>query len=241
VLSAEYSGYERVEAGGSLLIVDAGPPPMRLSTAAHAGTLSFEFSSGAQRIVVNCGAPATRHHDLRRAARTTAAHSTVTVDDVSSSRFASANPDAPIVSGPRRVGRARNVLEDGTMRLELAHDGYLERAGVVHARVLMLSADGRRLDGEDSVTGAGAAEPHAFAVRFHLHPSVTPELAETQDGFDLHLPGRARWRFEADQPVRLDDSVYLSDVYGSRRTRQLVIAGTLSETTVVRWSLIRID
>jgi uncharacterized heparinase superfamily protein len=50
VSSAAYSGYERVEAGPSLLLVDAGPPPpIAFSERAHAGTLSFEFSSGGQR------------------------------------------------------------------------------------------------------------------------------------------------------------------------------------------------
>ena len=55
---APHSGYERMEAGRSLLVADVGAsPPIRLSTEADAGCLSFEFSSGAQRIVVNCGTP----------------------------------------------------------------------------------------------------------------------------------------------------------------------------------------
>ena len=33
------------------------PPPFAMSQEAHAGCLSFELSSGLQRIVVNCGLP----------------------------------------------------------------------------------------------------------------------------------------------------------------------------------------
>ena len=55
---APHSGYERLEAGRTLLVADVGaPPPRPLSQNAGAGCLSFEFSSAAQRIVVNCGTP----------------------------------------------------------------------------------------------------------------------------------------------------------------------------------------
>ncbi len=61
-------------------------PPLSQARNAGAGCLSFELSSGAQRIVVNCGMPASGD-ELRRMARSTAAHSTATVADTSSCRF----------------------------------------------------------------------------------------------------------------------------------------------------------
>ena len=116
--SAVYSGYERVEAGDVLLIVDAGgPPPIAYSSEAHAGTLSFEFSRGTQRIVINCGAPAPRHHHLRRAARLTAAHSTAVLDDESSSRFSGDPVNAHIMSGPRAVVARRSEPGDNSIIL----------------------------------------------------------------------------------------------------------------------------
>ena len=59
--NASYSGYQRLEAGGGVVIMDSGrAPPLEMSLAAHAGCLSFEFSSPRQNlIVVNCGMPAT--------------------------------------------------------------------------------------------------------------------------------------------------------------------------------------
>jgi uncharacterized heparinase superfamily protein len=54
---APHSAYQRIIAGHSLVAMDCGgTPPGPFATAAHASTLAFEFSSGAQRIVVNCGA-----------------------------------------------------------------------------------------------------------------------------------------------------------------------------------------
>ncbi len=49
-------GYQRLSAGQSVLIMDAAPPPLaRLVEGGCASTLAFEFSDGADRIVVNCG------------------------------------------------------------------------------------------------------------------------------------------------------------------------------------------
>jgi len=55
--SAPHAGFQRLQAGRSLAIVDAGaPPPPGLDGDAHAGTLSFEMSHGRERLIVNCGA-----------------------------------------------------------------------------------------------------------------------------------------------------------------------------------------
>ena len=55
-----HSGYQRIEAGQSVVLMDTGSPPaLTLSAEAHAGCLSFELSAHAQRLVVNCGLPAT--------------------------------------------------------------------------------------------------------------------------------------------------------------------------------------
>ncbi len=58
VSNAPHSGYQRLDADDSALIMDTGrPPPVGLSQEAHAGCLSFEMSWRAYRLVVNCGLP----------------------------------------------------------------------------------------------------------------------------------------------------------------------------------------
>ena len=73
--NAPYSAYQRLEAGGGVLIMDTGrAPPIEMSLEAHAGFLSFEFSSPKQSlIVVNCGMLGQRARDnWRPLARATA-------------------------------------------------------------------------------------------------------------------------------------------------------------------------
>src|SRR5215467_8751969 len=147
--NAPHSGYQRLESGSTLVLMDTGcPPPMAVSQEAHAGCLSFELSVKQNRIVVNCGLPVASREGWRQVARTTAAHSTATFNDTSSCRFIEAGPvrrmlnGTPMIAGPRNVAVAREELEDGVV-LRASHDGYAEIFNVIHERLLMLSSDGR--------------------------------------------------------------------------------------------------
>ncbi|HLI98275.1 MAG TPA: heparinase II/III family protein, partial [Bradyrhizobium sp.] len=83
-----HSGFQRLDAGNTTVIMDAGPaPPSSVSHDAHAGCLAFELSSGTSRIVINCGMPSTGRDNWRSFARGTAAHSTLTYRNVSSCQF----------------------------------------------------------------------------------------------------------------------------------------------------------
>jgi len=236
--SASYSGYERVSAGTSLLLVDCGgPPPLAFSAQAHAGALSFEFSRGSQRIIINCGAPASRFHHLRRAARRSAAHSTAVLNEESSCRFSGPEADAQIISGPRQVGAKRATGAEGATVLEMTHDGYARRYGLTHDRRLRLSAGGDLLEGVDRFTGRPTRRDLFYAVRFHLHHAIVVHATDRRSALDLRLPDHSVWRFEANGPVDLEESVHLSDIFGSRPTQQLVLTGAAEAQQPTKWRL----
>ncbi|MEI9914766.1 MAG: heparinase II/III family protein [Methylovirgula sp.] len=227
LFNAPYSGYQRVEAADSILIVDTGrPPPPEFSTHAHAGALSFEFSIGQQRLIVNCGAPNDELSAARSAARTTAAHSTLVVDDTSSCRFAAAEGTEKwlrdeIISGPRDVAVERQV-QSGMTSLKTSHDGYRTRFGLIHERRLTLSADGMRLDGEDRLKSVlKKPKTFPFAIRFHVHPSVEPYSVVDGRAVLLDLPDGTRWIFSAeDMPIAIEESIFFAAPDGSHATRQ---------------------
>jgi uncharacterized heparinase superfamily protein len=245
-----HTGFQRLDAGATTVIMDTGPPPLpNVSQEAHAGCLSFELSSGPSRIVVNCGMPSTGRDNWRSFARSTAAHSTLTYHDTSSCQFVEMSAmkkllqGSPVVSGPANVESYREAVADGDL-LTTSHDGYLARFGVVHRRVLMISQDGGRLDGEDTIAPAPGARIKGaeadFALRFHLHPAVKPSRLSDARGVMLVLPNRDVWTFEAlDDKVDLEDSVFLAGNDGPRRTAQIVIRQDSRHASSVRWSFVR--
>jgi uncharacterized heparinase superfamily protein len=247
VSNAVHSGYQRIEAGNSVMLIDTGrPPPFEMSMQAHAGCLSFELSHKGQRIIVNCGMPGTGKDDWREHARTTAAHSTVTFNDTSSCRFAASGARRPqgnpIVSGPTKVPVERETIEEGEI-VRATHDGYATRFQVVHQRSVILSPDGNRLDGEDMFLPAkGNVIPEKvadeFAVRFHLHPAIRANRIADGHGVMLILPNKDVWNFHAyDDMAEIEDGVFLGGQEGARRTFQIVVRGHAREIPSVRWTL----
>jgi uncharacterized heparinase superfamily protein len=247
VSNAAHSGYQRLEAAGTVVIMDTGrPPPLAVSQEAGAGCLSFELSVRQYRIVVNCGLPGTGRDNWRQVARGTAAHSTATFNDVSSCRFVGRGAirrllqGTPIIGGPRNVEVVRQEQEGGTF-LRASHDGYADIFGVIHERALMLSADGSRIDGEELFTPARGneipASADSFALRFHLHPSVKASRLQDSHGAMLMLPNKEVWTFSAfEDRIDLEESVYLAGTDGPRRTTQLVIYGRARTVTHVQWA-----
>jgi uncharacterized heparinase superfamily protein len=248
VANATHSGYQRLEAAGTVLIMDAGkPPPFPVSQEAHAGCLSFELSAKAHRMIVNCGLPSTGRESWRQVARATAAHSTVTFNDVSSCRFVESGSirrmmqGTPIIGGPSRIEVVREENEAGAQVLRTSHDGYADNFGVIHQRVLVLSADGTRLDGEDlfsAVKDEIASGRDQFALRFHLHPSIKANRVQDSHGAMLMLPNREVWTFSAyEDRVELEESAYLAGTDGPRRTLQVVVYASARSVPLVQWTL----
>jgi uncharacterized heparinase superfamily protein len=219
---------------------------MEVSRDAHAGCLAFEFSSGQQRIIVNCGMPAAGRENWRQVARATAAHSTVTFNDSSSCRFFDSATfrrsfGVPIIDGPRTVTVSRYEQDHETV-LRAVHDGYAARFGIIHERFVSLSTDGMTLEGEDVFLSAAGKElsqdaKDSFAVRFHLHPSIRASALADGHGAVLVLPNKDVWNLDSHEDiVAVEESVYLAGPDGPRRTLQIVIYGRAHQVDRVHWT-----
>jgi len=233
--SAPQTGFERILAGRTLLIMDTGaPPPPGLDAHAHAGTLAFELSCGRDRVVVNCGTVPGAVGPWRRTLAGTAAHSTVVLGDRNSSEVLEAGG-----LGRRRAQVACERTDgDGATLVEAAHDGYVPGFGTVHRRRIFVADSGDDIRGEDTLDGPGG---HPFAVRFHLHPSVQVSVEEDGNAALLRLPGGQGWRLRAGgAALEVQESLYVGSGGNPRRTQQLVLAGTTEPGgTVVKWAFQR--
>jgi uncharacterized heparinase superfamily protein len=226
------TGYQRLQAGKALVILDSGAPPRHgLDAHAHAGTLSFEMSYGADRMIVNCGAAHPSATDWRQVQRSTAAHSTLVVDDTNSSMLLDHGGMALIPT----IVTSRREETDGQVWLDTSHNGYEESFGLVHRRRLFLAGDGNELMGEDVISGIGG---NAFALRFHLHPQVQASITQNGQAALLKLPGGSGWRMRIQGgDIALAESIYMGQRGQVRRSQQLVVLGMIdSDTTTIKWA-----
>lgn len=239
-----HAKYHRLAAGQAVVIVDTGcPVSADLSRTAHAGCLSFEMSSGKTRFIVNSGAPEFAGDRYVQAARMTAAHSTVTLNDTSSCHFSKSKTLGPVmVRGVKKVIVERAETEDGRDYVRAAHDGYLAPFGYVHERELSLNAAGTILAGRDRffVPEGKKHQPRAeclASARFHVHPGISLLQTETDSAL-LIAPDGETWVFSSPgNEVLVAEDIFFADASGMRSSDQLEIVFPISEKPEIRWFL----
>ena len=224
-------GYQRLVANKAVLLADAAPPPIaRVTEAGCASTLAFELSDGDERIVVNCGGAAltgaTIPADLARGLRTTAAHSTLTLGDSNSTAIL---PNGALGKGVTEVELDRRETPQGS-RLEMSHDGYARRHGLIHRRLLILSPNGRELRGEDMLLPAPRTRRKGdkrFTMRFHLGRSISASLTADKLGALLRISGGPLWQFRTSEgTLEIEESLWVDGDGRPYPSEQLVITGT---------------
>jgi uncharacterized heparinase superfamily protein len=226
-------GYHRLSALGTIVVLDAAPPPpQKMAAQGSASTLAFEMSDAAQRLVVNCGGPGplptSLAQELVQGLRTTAAHSTLVLADTNSTNILA---DGSLGRGVEDVGIARSEDNDAS-RLEASHDGYVRAFGLVHKRSLMLGNDGKELRGADQLIPRGRKKIRGsapYAVRFHLAPGL--EVTITADGMGAILRSRGAppWNFRCrGGSLATEESLWIDGRGQPHRTTQLAIVGDVS-------------
>lgn len=244
-------GYARLAAGRTTAIMDAAPPP-RGAPLAHAATLAFELTSGRRPLIVNCGSGAGFGAEWARAARATASQSVLGLDGYSSARLGPGG-DERLSEAPDTVpGEA--ALTATSHRMGAAHNGWRRTHGLMYARTLDLTLDGRALTGEELLIAlseedrtifararADTGGAVAFSVRFHLHPEAEAELSAARDMVRLALKSGEVWELTQDgaDAISLQPSVWLEPGRAEpRATLQVVLSGrAMDYATRVRWAL----
>lgn len=238
-------GYQRIAARPAILQFDTSPPPLaRHARNGCASTLAFEFSHGDHRLIVNCGGSALAGGlvpvRIEQGLRATAAHSTLTLGD--------ANSTAVLINGKLGSGVAEVEVDrrtislegsksgvtksGGATRIEASHDGYAQRFGLLHRRILILRDDGSELRGEDLLIPSGRNGKRGkvpYAVRFHLGPKVRLKLSDNGRGATLSLPDGSYWQFlTGAEKVEAEESLWVDGEGRPHPVEQLVIQGLAS-------------
>jgi len=165
------SGYICATLAGNKLIFDASAVgPDYIPGHAHADTLSFELSIGAQRVFVNSGTSEYGLSSKRLNQRKTAAHNTVEVADKDSSQVWSG---FRVAKRAEIISRYAELKHDHSIDLHAAHNGYKSLfGGCIHTRKLTFSENS--LIVSDSLQGTFKSAKS----RFYFHPDLIISLED---------------------------------------------------------------
>lgn len=240
--ASDMMGYARLSCGTSVLIADGKAAPTN-SDRAHVSALAFEFSSGGHEILANAG-PGTGFGEAAAASsHLMTAHSGVHL-----------GPGRLGPSGSGTGSRKSPKEGDITARVEMNKEGawflgdttlYEKNYGLKVERRIHLSADGRRLAGEDTALATRAEtrarvlqafpNPDALCemhVIFHLHPDVSADYAMNGQAILIKLRKGLSWLLRADaEHLTVTPSAY----YDAARPKPRPATAIVARTTVLEY------
>ena len=241
------AGITRIQSPLLTIVADAAAPARGAwSTAACAQPLALEIVCGRDRLISGCGW--TPRAADRQGLRLTPGHSTLTLGETSIAEpLGGWKAD---MLGPRLVGRPLHVEVEqrdgeGAVWLEVQHDGWVPRYGLLHQRRLYLDQRLDELRAEERLYPAsGQAEvvriiAAPYAARFQLEPGVQASLARDRRSILLRGHSGRGWWFRTDGPdVAIEPSVHVEDGL-TRRSLQIVVRGSArtDSETKIRWKL----
>jgi uncharacterized heparinase superfamily protein len=248
-------GFVRLSEARTSVVIDASAPPVGAASLwAHASTSAFQLTSGRRPLIVSCGSGASFGSDWRQAGRATASHSTLAVEGYSSSRLKSGTDRQILVDRAQVTALRQGNLPEG-LHLYMAHSGWSATHGLTHARDLLLSHDGRKLSGMDTLAAQTPDERHrferlmnaadlqgvGFSLRFHLHPDVDSALDMGGTAISLALRSGEIWVFRHDgfATLSLEPSIYLEKTRQKPRlSKQIVLSAHARDIeTRIGWTL----
>lgn len=232
------TGFERIEQGRSLIVMDTGKAPAYPhDKTTHAAPLAFEFSYGKERIITNCGTHPTCPK-WREALRFTGGHNTACLDHRNACEI---KKDGHFGRKVTQTTAHRDTVK-GAALIVASHNGYAPLNGITHTRKLYITDEGHDFRGADDLNCAfDLVNPVEIALRFHIHPNVTASLVQDDTEVLLRIPGGIGWRFkQSGAKIKLEDSLYLGTGNEPRKTKQIALHTIMKDAnTTVKWSFKR--
>lgn len=219
---AGYYGFRR---GGTCFIADCGPiAPDALVAHGHGDVLSFEWSVGGRRLIVDQGVCQYAAGERRDAARSAVSHNTLCIEQADQADFFNAFRCGrrPRVEALRYAPTADGFLLEGT------HDGFAHLRGRLrHVRRFEVSEQTVVL--HDRLEGR---PDRAASIGLLLHPDV---VAREEGGAVLLTLGKVRVRVEASEPLAIEPAVWWPDLGVEHATHRLRLGLPCGVPAVTTW------
>ena len=226
------SKFHKISENKLNFLMDCGNPVKENS---FAGSLSFEFSYGKNMLVVNCGSPHVYNKKWSQAMKSTAAHSTLMIDNINSSDIFFNNKS----SGRQAKVWSRKKNKINSHWIDSAHSGYKKLFGLIHSRKIHLDTKELILRGQDyfaQTTNDYSLIPKKYYIRFHLHPDVNVSLTGSKKKAILKLKDGNGWEFLcSESSLEIGESIYLGEGEKIIKNSHLLISNTIIPEKKIKW------
>ena len=171
-------GIQILKQKNNLVFFDVGQPPSKqFSSKYQSGPLSFEYYLEGKKIITNCGFGSNISPKAELLSRLTSAQSTVTLDDISVTKFEKNKMINKIfgnsIKDSFKINELKYIDEGDYLKSVASHNGYEKKLGCIHRREISINKASGQLSGYDTLVKKQDGKPVNFYIRFHLSPDLT--------------------------------------------------------------------
>ena len=245
----EISGLVKIKKKKFEFFIDCGNPPLNnFAKYYQAGCLAFELTSNKQKVICNSGYGKYLSPKLTSLSRSTAAHSTLYINDTSSCVFQK-NKFINKVYGNSLIQKHKvinkNYAEDKDFySLAASHNGYEKKFGYIHTRSIKISKKEDKISGYDKLKKTkNYSNSLIYIVRFHIYPNA--KIVKTKGGNSIliSLANGGGWLLQSKtNNLEIEKNIFLGNKNKIINNESISISGNIdTEIILIKWVIERIN
>ena len=229
--------------------IDCGNPPS--STFAkyyQAGCLSFEIVSNKQKVICNSGYGKYLSPSLSSISRSTAAHSTLYINDTSSCIFQK-NQSINKVYGNSLIHKHKIIKKDYTENKDFysitaAHNGYEKKFGYIHTRSIKISKKEDKIFGHDELKKTkNFSNLLNYFIRFHIYPNAKIVKTMAGNSILISLSNGEGWSLLSEtNNLEIEKNIFLGNKSKIINNESALMSGKMEKEIIsIKWIIERVS
>ena len=238
----EIGGYSILKNKKIIICMDVGPTPHRkYSENYQSGPLSFEIIFKGKKLICNSGYYQDQKHQLNKISKSTAAHSTLVVNNTSACSFKKDKKGLNVIDKGFKNLNKNIVNQKNFWSIRSSHDGYGDIYGIIHERTLEFYPEINKIVGKDKLIKKNNFRSSSFEIRFHLIPDT--KITKTQDKKAILIElENSGWKFYCDSgSIDIESGLYFGKKNTFYENQNICISGIgQNEDQIIKWELSQI-
>jgi uncharacterized heparinase superfamily protein len=229
--------------------MDCGnPPSSNFAKYYQAGCLSFELIANKRKVICNSGYGKYLSPKLTSLSRSTAAHSTLYINDTSSCVFQK-NKTINKVYGSSLLEKLKVINKNYTENKDFysvsaSHNGFEKRFGYIHSRGIQISKKEDKIIGIDELKKTkNYSNSLNYFIRFHIYPDTKIIKTKAGNSVLISLSNGEGWLLKSKtNNFEIEKSIFLGNRNKIINNESIFISGILNNEFIsIEWEIERVN
>ena len=230
-------------------LIDCGnPPPDNFAKYYQAGCLSFELISNKQKVICNSGYGKYFSPKLTSLSRSTAAHSTLYLNDTSSCIFQKNKLINKVYGNSlvqkHKIINKRYTEDKNFYSITATHNGYEKKFGYIHTRSIKILKKEDKIFGQDELRKTkNYLNSLVYFVRFHIYPDIKIVKTKSGNSILISLLNGEGWLLQSKtNNFKIEKNIFLGNKNKIVNNESVFISGNISEEIFsIKWMIERVN